>query len=126
MAIRWNLAIFVAVFAFNLLTTSRETEWGDARGMWDVADHMCEGRIDTTVRWPDDIPPGPDGKYYGITPIGTSIVHVPGAALARFGHWVSPQHDKLVRPLAVHLAPALLGALACVIFFAGFERPSNR
>jgi hypothetical protein len=116
-AIRWNLAIFVAVFAFNLLTTSRETEWGDARGMWDVADHMCEGRIDTTIRWPDDIPPGPDGKYYGITPIGTSIVHVPGAALARLGHWVSPRHDKLVRPLAVHLAPALLGALACVIFF---------
>ncbi len=114
---RWNLAIFVATFAFYLMTSSREPAWGDANGMWDVANHMLDGELHTKVRWPEDIPAGRDGKYYGIAPIGTSLVHVPGAALARLGHAVSPQYDALVRPLAVHLAPSLLGALACVVMF---------
>jgi len=115
--LRWNLAIFVAVFAFYLVTSSREPAWGDANGMWDVADHVLDGRIDTKVHWPEDIPAGRNGKFYGIAPIGTSLVHVPGAAVARLGHWLAPRHDVLVRPLAVHLGPALLGALACVLMF---------
>jgi len=114
---RWSIAIFVATFSLYLLSSGRDRAWGDANGMWDVANHMVDGSIDTKVRWPDDIPPGSDGKYYGIAPIGTSIVHVPGAAVAKLGHWISPRHDALVLPLAVHLAPALLGALACVVFF---------
>jgi hypothetical protein len=115
--LRWNVAIFVAAFSFYMVTGSREPAWGDANSMWDVAAKMLEGRIDTSVRWPDDAPKGRDDKYYGIAPIGTSIVHVPGAALAKLGHWMSPRHDALVRPLCVHLGPALLGALACVVFF---------
>ncbi|MBX3160199.1 MAG: hypothetical protein KF773_29805 [Deltaproteobacteria bacterium] len=112
------LAIFVATFAFYMLSSSREPAWGDARSMWDVADRLVADRtIATTVRWPDDAPPGQDGKYYGIAPIGTSLVHVPGAALARISHGISARHDGLARPLFVHLAPALLGALACAVFF---------
>lgn len=113
----WTVAIFVAAFACFLLGSSREPAWGDAHGMWDIAARMLDGDLSTRVRWPDDIPPGPDGKYYGIAPIGTSIVHVPGAALAKLGHAIAPRQDALVRPLAVHLGPALLGALACVVFF---------
>ena len=114
---RWNAAIFIAALSFYLVTSGREPAYGDANSMWDVAGHLLEGRIDTTIRWPEDLPPGVDGKRYGITPIGCSIVHVPGAAIAKLGHWISPRHDPLVRPLAVHLAPSLLGALACVVFF---------
>lgn len=114
----WALAIFVATAAFYLVTSGREPAWGDARGMWEVADRIVGHRsISIATRWPDDIPPGPDGKYYGIAPIGPSLVHVPGAAIARAIHDVDPRYDGPLRPLAVHLAPSLLGALACVLFF---------
>jgi len=115
---RWSLAIFVAVFALYLVSSSREPAWGDARGMWEVANRLVEdGAIDIKTRWPEDIPPGRNGKYYGIAPIGPSLVHVPGAALAQAVHATAPRHDVLVRPLATHLAPAALGALAAVVFF---------
>ena len=39
------LAIFVAVFSFYLVTTSREPAWGDAHGMWEVADHLLSKQI---------------------------------------------------------------------------------
>jgi hypothetical protein len=113
----WSIAIFIATCSLYLISTSREPAWGDAHGMWDIAGRMLDGELATKVRWPDDMPPGQGGKYYGIAPIGTSLVHVPGAGLAKLAHAISPRHDALVRPLAVHLAPAVLGALACVVFF---------
>jgi hypothetical protein len=42
--LRWNAAIFVAVFSFYMLSSSREPAWGDAR-MFDVASHMVEGEL---------------------------------------------------------------------------------
>ena len=113
-----SIAIFVAVFSFNMLSSSREPAWGDAHGMWEVAEHLLTRQaIDISIRWPEDIPPGRNGKYYGIAPIGPSLVHLPGVALADLGHAVAPSYDPLVRPLATHLAPSALGALACVVFF---------
>ncbi|MBA3393305.1 MAG: hypothetical protein H0T89_11705 [Deltaproteobacteria bacterium] len=117
-ATRWSLAIFLAVFALYLVTSSREPAWGDARGMWEVANRIVDHRaIDITTRWPEDIPAGRGGKYYGIAPIGPSAVHVPGAVVAQVTHAIAPRHDVLVRPLATHLAPAALGALTCVLMF---------
>lgn len=118
MLTRWSLAIFVAVFAFYLATSSREPAWGDARGMWAVADHLIARQsIAIDHRWPDDIPAGRHGKYYGIAPIGPSLIHLPGAALAQASHAAAPRYDALVRPLATHVGPAALGALACVLLF---------
>ncbi|MGN6107462.1 MAG: hypothetical protein ACTHU0_20300 [Kofleriaceae bacterium] len=118
MLTRWSIAIFVAVFSFYLVTSSREPAWGDARGMWEVANKLVGDRtIAIDVRWPEDIPPGRNGKYYGIAPFGPSLVHVPGVVLARSMHSAAPRYDALVRPLATHLAPAALGALACVLLF---------
>jgi len=114
----WALAIFIAVSAFYLVTSSREPAWGDARGMWEVAMRISsDGAIDIKTRWPDDIPKGRNGKYYGIAPIGPSLVHVPGALIAHAIHEVDPKWDGPLRPLAVHLAPSLLGGLACALFF---------
>ncbi len=97
----WSLAIFVAVFSLYLVTSSREPAWGDARGMWEVANRLVgERTIAIDVRWPEDIPPGRGGKYYGITPIGTSLVHLPGVVIARAVHGLDPRHDALARPLA--------------------------
>lgn len=115
---RWSAAIAVAVFCFYMLTSSREPAWGDARPMWETADRLVQhGAIDIKTRWPDDMPPGRDGKTYVITPIGAVLVHVPGAALTAMAHGLAPKHDVLMKPLFTHLAPALLGALACVLFF---------
>jgi hypothetical protein len=115
---RWCLAIFVAVFSLNMLSSGREPAWGDARGMWEVAERMvAQHTIAIATRWPDDIPAGRGGRYYGIAPIGPSLVHLPGVVLARLGHRVAPRYDPLIRPLATHLAPSALGALACVVFF---------
>src|SRR5689334_17294378 len=101
-----------------MLSSSREPAWGDAHGMWEVAEQLvAHGSIAIATRWPDDIPPGRGGKYYGIAPIGPSLVHVPGAAIAAAARAVAPSYDPLVRRLATHLAPAALGALACVLFF---------
>jgi hypothetical protein len=110
--------IFVAVFALYLASSGREPAWGDARGMWEVADHLVSrGSIDISTHWPEDIPPGRGGKYYGIAPIGPSLIHVPGVLLANLGHAIAPGYDPLVRPLATHVGPAALGALAAALFF---------
>lgn len=115
----WYIAIFVAVFAWYLLTSSREIAWGDARPMWEVADRIVQhGAIDIKTRWPDDMPPGREGKTYGIAPIGPSLAHVPGVALTAATRALAPRHEVLLRPIFTHLAPAALGALACVLFFA--------
>ena len=101
-----------------MLASSREPAWGDAHPMWELADRIVQhGALDIATRWPDDIPPGRGGKTYGIAAIGCALVHVPGAALAAGGHLVAPGEDPLVRPLATHLAPSALGALAAVLFF---------
>jgi hypothetical protein len=114
----WTIAIFIAVTSWYLLTSSREIAWGDARPMWEVADRLVQhGAIDIKTKWPDDMPPGRNGKTYGIAPIGPSLAHVPGAALTAAAHAMAPRHEVLLRPIFTHLGPALLGALACVLFF---------
>lgn len=115
---KWSIAIFVAVFAFYYLTSSREPAWGDAHGMWEVADRVVQhASIDIKTRWPEDLPPGRNGKIYSINPIGVSVVHMPGAAFAAVSHIVAPKQDPLLRPIFTHLGPSLLGALTCVLFF---------
>lgn len=114
----WSVAIFVAVAALYLVTSSREPAWGDARPMWEVATQLvAEHRIDIGVRWPEDIPPGRGGKIYGIAPIGPALMQVPGVVLAGVAHHRAPTLEGMLKPLCVHLGPALLGALACVVLF---------
>src|SRR5262249_11191307 len=82
-----KVAIFLTVFSAYMLTSSREVPWGDAHGMYDVAEHLVTGgRIDIAFPWPVDIPKGRGGHYYGITPIGTSLVHVPGVLVLQLSY----------------------------------------
>ncbi|HEY4245192.1 MAG TPA: hypothetical protein VGM88_35490 [Kofleriaceae bacterium] len=115
---RWSIAIFVAVFAWYLVTASREQPWGDAHPIWDVADAIVtDGTIRTNIRWPEDLPPGRDGATYGIAPIGPALSQVPGAALYEEVMRVVPRYQAVTLPLFAHLAPAAFGALACALFF---------
>src|ERR1700759_3874837 len=101
-----------------MLTTSREPAWGDARPMWEVAQALLDHpHISITPRWPDEIPVGPDHKIYGIAPIGPAIMHLPGAAISALAHRFAPEKEILIRPLATHVGPSALGALAAVLFF---------
>ncbi len=115
---RFGWAIFFAVFALYLLSSGREPPWGDARGMYDVGEHLLlDGRVDISFPWPEDIPRGRDNRYYGITPLMTALVHVPGLALKEAILAVAPASQRFVKPLTSHLAPAALGALTCALFF---------
>lgn len=110
--------LFAVVFFFNMLTSSREKAWGDAHGMWDVAVNLlAKQSLAIDLRWPEDIPPGRDGKYYCISPFGPSLVHVPGAFVASVAKRYAPVQYGLLLPLCVHLAPAALGAGACALLF---------
>jgi hypothetical protein len=112
------LGIWIAVFAFYMLTSSREPAWGDAHPMWEVAESLVDhGHISIKTRWPDDIPLGADHKVYGIAPIGPALMHLPGAVVAALGHRFAPTQELLYRPLATHLGPSSIGALAAVVFF---------
>ena len=113
----WSIAIFVAVFFVYLLSSSREPAWGDAHGMWEVAERVMHGKVDIRTRWPEDLPAGRDGKIYCIYPAGASAVHVPGVVMLAASHAISPRHDGLMRPIFTHVGPAAIGALACVVFF---------
>jgi hypothetical protein len=115
---RWCIAIFVAVFSLFLLTSGRDRPWGDSHPMWDVAVAIAHhGEIHITTKWPGDLPDGRNGKTYGIAPLGPVVVHIPGVVILGLVHAVAPSYETLVWPLASHLAPAALGALACVLFF---------
>jgi hypothetical protein len=111
-------AIFFTVFAAYMVTTSREVPWGDAHGMYDVAENLVVSRsIAIGFPWPIDIPKGRNGKYYGITPIGTSLVHLPGVLIEQAAAGIKPELRPIVKPIAAHIAPSALGALTCVLFF---------
>jgi hypothetical protein len=115
---RFALSIFATVFFFNMLTTSRERAWGDSHGMWEVAVNIVTKQsVDIGFRWPEDIPAGRNGKYYGIAPMLPSLVHVPGVLLnSAVDRWAK-SNIGLIQPLAVHLAPSALGAAACALLF---------
>jgi len=117
-----GIAIFLAFFGFYLLAGSRTRPWADATPMWQVAENLVtKHTIAISSQW--IAPLGADGKIYCLYPLLTSLVQVPGAALryiitTRF----APHTDELLFPLASHLAPGLLGALTCVLFYRTARR----
>ena len=102
-----------------MLTSSREPAWGDAHPMWEVAERLVNGgHIDIKTRWPDDIPLGRDQqdlRHRADRPGGRCTCPVPRSRRSRTAF--ARDDDTLVRPLATHLGPSALGALAAVLFF---------
>lgn len=117
---RPGLYLFVAVACLNFAGMSREVPWGDARPVFEVAESMVHGRgVSVRTRWPSDVPPAPDGRYYAAQPWLPSLLHLPGLVLcaplsyASVGSEVAHLRDAL----SCHLAGSLLGALVAWLFF---------
>jgi hypothetical protein len=117
---RWrgSLYLFVAISMLYLFSTSRERPWGDATPIWEVADSIAYSHnFHAKTRWPLTLPNGKDGNLYGLAPLFQSVIHVPGAYLQRqLASWFPPYWQISWR-FTSHLAPTLLGTLACVMFF---------
>jgi hypothetical protein len=115
---RAGVAIFLTFFGLYMLSGSRERPWGDANPVYEVAENLVRrGGVDVSVRWPVDLPPGRDGKYYAINPLLPSLTHVPAVAARELYLKLTPKNAALSLPIAAHVAPAALGALTCVLFF---------
>jgi hypothetical protein len=115
---RGTIALFFAVFLLFTLSGSREQPWADARPVWEVADALARrGEINIRTTWPVDLPRGRNGKIYAVAPIVQSLVHLPGAAARVLLGRLAPRTAPHSLSLFSHLAPALLGALTCVLFF---------
>jgi hypothetical protein len=115
---RVGYAIFFTVFFAYLLTSSREPPWGDARGMYDAGHNLVtKGSMAIGFPWPEDIPRGRGDQYYCISPIMTSLVHVPGVIIHQALTGLFPHAGPMIKPITSHLAPAALGALICVLLF---------
>lgn len=120
---RGGWPLFFLLFCFYLLTTSREKTWADATPIWEVADTLVRaGRVDIATSWPPSLPRGADGRVYAVAPLLQSLIHVPGAAARALVLKHAPSTYILTWILACHLAPAALGALACVLFLRLLSR----
>jgi hypothetical protein len=121
-----RLAVFAVFFVLYLMSSSRERPWGDAHTVFDVAESIVDhGSVAVPTRWPIDLPPGRNGKFYCINPLVTSLVHVPGVALHRLVSKARPDLNGVLLPFMSHLAPAAAGALVCLLFLGLARRFSG-
>ena len=125
--LRGSLWLFGAVAMLYLFSTSRERPWGDATPIWEVADSIAHSHnFHAKTRWPMALPNGKDGNLYGLAPLLQSAIHVPGAFLQRQIAKVFPPFWQITWRFTSHLAPTLLGTLACVLFFGLCRRLGMR
>jgi hypothetical protein len=113
-----HLWLFGTIFCLYLFSTSSARPWGDATPVWEVADSIVsKHNLHATTRWPMTLPNGKDGHIYALAPLLQSLIHVPGAALQRQITKMFPAYWQITWRLTSHLAPMILGTLACVLFF---------
>jgi len=124
---RGSFWLFGAIALMYLFSTSRERPWGDATPIWEVADSIVHNHnLYAKTRWPMALPNGKDGKLYGLAPLLQCAIHIPGAALQReiSSRW--PAYWQITWRFTSHLAPTLLGTLACVLFLGLCRRLGMR
>ncbi len=115
---RGRLWLLATVALLYLFSTSRERPWGDATPVWEVADSIAYSHnFHAKTRWPLSLQNGKDGHLYGLAPLFQSVVHVPGAYLQRKIAGAFPAYWQITWRFTSHLAPTLLGTLACLMVF---------
>jgi hypothetical protein len=124
---RGSFWLFGAIAFLYLFSTSRERPWGDATPIWEVADSIVHNHnLYAKTRWPMGLQNGKNGRLYGLAPLLQCAIHIPGVALQRgiSARW--PAYWQITWRFTSHLAPTLLGTLACVLFFGLCRRLGMR
>jgi hypothetical protein len=117
---RWRgtFGLFGTIFFLYLFSTSSARPWGDATPVWEVAENIVRDQsLRANTRWPLTLPNGRDGQLYGLAPLFQVLVHIPGATIQRKIIENFPTYWQISWRFTSHLAPTLLGTLACVLFF---------
>ena len=111
--------LFAFLFCAFMLVTSREPPWADAHVVYDTTQSLVEhGTLDVHLE------SGPVwfyakrfGKKYGVFPLGNVIAMVPSYLTYKLCAHIPGLPDRPLYALAAHVAPSLMMAAACVLFF---------
>src|SRR5262244_1365113 len=118
-----KLGLFLSIFGLYLIVGSRERPWGDARIMYEVAEELvAHGSLQSVTEWPPMSYRGPDGRMRSIYGLFPSLAAVPGVALRNAVMALSPKLGPFATAITSHLAPTLLGAWTCLLFFGMCRR----
>jgi hypothetical protein len=105
-------------FAFMLLT-SREPPWADAHVVYDTTENFVDNasldvRLESGPPW---FYAHRGGKKYGVFPLGNVVAMVPSYVAYKLLAKIPQLPDKPTFALAAHIAPSLMMAAACALFF---------
>jgi hypothetical protein len=112
--------IFVFLFCAFMLLTSREPPWADAHVVYDTTENFVEHaaldvRLESGPPW---FYAHRNGKKYGVFPLGNVIAMVPSYVTYKLVTKLFKKlPDKPTYALAAHVAPSLMMAAACALFF---------
>lgn len=116
--------IFAFLFFAFMLVTSREPPWADAHVVYDTTQNFVDrGELDVHL---ESGPPWfyahRNGRKYGVFPLGNVIAMVPSYLAYKALSKISWLPDKPTFALAAHVAPSLMMAAACALFFVVARR----
>jgi hypothetical protein len=111
--------IFVFLFCAFMLVTSREPPWADAHVVYDTTQGLVDhGTLDVHL---DSGPPWfyahRDHKKYGVFPLGNVVAMIPSYLSYKLLKHFDSLPDKPTFALAAHVAPSLMMAGCCALFF---------
>jgi hypothetical protein len=116
--------IFAFLFFAFMLVTSREPPWADAHVVYDTTQNFVDhASLDVHLE------SGPPwfyvhraGKKYGVFPLGNVVAMVPSYVSYKLLAKISALPDKPIFAFAAHIAPSLMMAAACALFFLILRR----
>ncbi|HEX6838266.1 MAG TPA: hypothetical protein VF334_16935 [Polyangia bacterium] len=117
--------IFLFLFCAFMLLTSREPPWADAHVVYDTTENFVDNaaldvRLESGPPW---FYAHRNGKKYGVFPLGNVIAMVPSYVTYKLvTKLFKSLPDKPIYALAAHVAPSLMMAAACALFFVVARR----
>jgi hypothetical protein len=108
-----QVGLLLSLFFIYELGGSREVPWNDGKQIHQVAESIVQRRA-IDIPMPSGV--RREGKNYAAHPLLPSAVHIPGARIQKAVARRWPGAEMIARALGSHLAPAVLGALACLLF----------
>src|SRR4051812_32755124 len=111
--------VFLFLFCAFMLLTSREPPWADAHVVYDTTENFVDNasldvRLESGPPW---FYVHRAGKKYGVFPLGNVIAMVPSYVAYKLLAKIPQLPDKPTFALAAHVAPSLMMAAACALFF---------